>query len=207
MPEVRSLCLSSLLYSRSIPCEGDHPSGRSRPPLQVKANGGRLQPGMGGRLQTESVVAFERNGWSPWTGIRTSATEGSSSRLLATSWVPARPGRKDMLWRAVAPAAILAGCSSCGTAGGSAGTHVVASRLRVFIVGMPMSWSSKGTTFESPRCPVIKGRYAWVAVGIAVLLPGLVLDACAKRLPQQGSASQDGARAQDQVASVEVPKP
>jgi hypothetical protein len=34
MPEVRSLCLSSLLYSRSIPFDGDHPSGRSRPPVK-----------------------------------------------------------------------------------------------------------------------------------------------------------------------------
>src|ERR1700724_1028749 len=74
MPEVRSLVLSSLLSSRSIPFEGAHPSGRSRPPPQVKANSGRLQPGMGGRLKTESVVAFERNGWSPWTGIRTRNT-------------------------------------------------------------------------------------------------------------------------------------
>lgn len=54
---------------------------------------------------------------------------------------------------------------------------------------------------------MIKGRYAWVEVGIAVLLAGLVLAACAKKLPEQGSASQDGLRAPDQPASVPVQKP
>jgi Domain of unknown function (DUF4349) len=53
---------------------------------------------------------------------------------------------------------------------------------------------------------VIKGRNAWVAVGI-VLLAGLLLDACAKRLPEQGSGLQDGLRAPAPPASVEVPKP
>ena len=70
MSEVRSPCPSSLLSSRSIPFHGDHLSGPSRPPFRLKPKSGRLRPGMGGRLQMESVVAFKRNGWSPWTGIR-----------------------------------------------------------------------------------------------------------------------------------------
>jgi hypothetical protein len=53
---------------------------------------------------------------------------------------------------------------------------------------------------------VIKSRYAGIAVGIAVLLGGLVLDACAKRVPEQGSASQDVARAAA-PPPPEVPKP
>jgi hypothetical protein len=54
---------------------------------------------------------------------------------------------------------------------------------------------------------VIKGRYVGVAVGIVVLLPGLVLDACAKRMPEQGSAQQDGARLPAPPPPPEVPKP
>jgi hypothetical protein len=40
-----------------------------------------------------------------------------------------------------------------------------------------------------------------------VLLQGLVLDACAKRMPEQGSALQDGVRASGPPAPPEVPKP
>jgi hypothetical protein len=54
---------------------------------------------------------------------------------------------------------------------------------------------------------MIKGRTAGVVVGIGVLLAGLVLDACAKRLPEQGSGLQDGMRAPAPPAPLAVPKP
>ena len=54
---------------------------------------------------------------------------------------------------------------------------------------------------------MIKGRTAGVVVGIGVLLAGLVLDACAKRSPEQGSGLQDGMRAPAPQAPLAVPKP
>jgi hypothetical protein len=92
MPEVRRLCLivAALLEADSV--RWRPPFRPSRPPFRLWAKTGRLQPGMGGRLQTESVVAFERNGWSPWTGIRTrSATPAAVSRRRA----PRRCGRRS----------------------------------------------------------------------------------------------------------------
>jgi len=76
MPEVRSLCLivAALLDADSV--RWRPPFRPSRPPFRPRAKTGRLQPGMGGRLQTESVVAFERNGWSSWTGIRSLSRNG-----------------------------------------------------------------------------------------------------------------------------------
>src|ERR1700688_3163130 len=79
MPEVRSLCLivAALLDADSV--RWRPPFRPSRPPFRLRAKTGRLQPGMGGRLQTESVVAFERNGWSPWTGIRNAGRAAHSA--------------------------------------------------------------------------------------------------------------------------------
>jgi Domain of unknown function (DUF4349) len=54
---------------------------------------------------------------------------------------------------------------------------------------------------------VIKGRYVWVVVGIAVLLAGLALQACSKLGPEQKGASQDGAPASVQPSPPAVPKP
>lgn len=88
MSEVRSPCLSSLLSARSIPFDGDHPSGPSRPPFRLKAKSGRLQPGMGGRLQTDSVVAFKRIGWSPWTGIRSEGDAPLPRKAATTRTIP-----------------------------------------------------------------------------------------------------------------------
>jgi hypothetical protein len=61
MPEVASLCPSSLLFSRSIPFDGDHPSGHPDHPSASRRKAVAFRLG--------SVVAFKRNQWSPSNGI------------------------------------------------------------------------------------------------------------------------------------------
>ncbi len=54
---------------------------------------------------------------------------------------------------------------------------------------------------------MIKSRFAGIAAVVAVVFAGLVLDACAKRTPEQGSALQDVTRATAPPVPQEVPKP
>src|ERR1700726_2027377 len=74
MPEAEPT--PELLVSLELTTDGDHHSGEgdrhsgdgdhhSGAPPQS----GRLQTGISGRLRSESVVAFDWNGWSPSTGI------------------------------------------------------------------------------------------------------------------------------------------
>ena len=61
MPEVGSLCSSSLLLSDAIPFDGDHPSGDPDHPSGVWRKVVAFS--------LEWVVAFQRNQWSPSTGM------------------------------------------------------------------------------------------------------------------------------------------
>ena len=52
--------------------QGDRPSGHGDHPSGTSTQSGRLPAGISGRLQSERVVAFDWNQWSPWAGIRRS---------------------------------------------------------------------------------------------------------------------------------------